>query len=257
MTDQVSFPPLHDPAPGELERRKQHLLSEIALGPEQPRLFPSALSSLPRRIAAHRRSAVVIALATMAVAIAGGITLTSQKSASGPKAVSGQTTTGGQHLSRRLEPSPTLAQPLPGGAQISAADAAATLGAPVVLPNSSLANSSNIGSVWAKTVPGHEYDLAIVFPSAGIIVQYDRPVPYPEPPAQMYQTEASQNPDSMSTTDLSGVPALVTQPNSDQSGTNFGSIEFVVGGTRIAVLGHSDPATLKSVAQTIVSQAGS
>lgn len=30
MTDQIAFPPLHDLSPGELEMRKQHLLSEIA-----------------------------------------------------------------------------------------------------------------------------------------------------------------------------------------------------------------------------------
>jgi hypothetical protein len=33
MTEQFSFPLLHDPAPGELERRKRHLLSEIARKP--------------------------------------------------------------------------------------------------------------------------------------------------------------------------------------------------------------------------------
>jgi hypothetical protein len=251
MTDQISFPPLHDPAAGEIEKRKQHLLSEIALGRKQARLLPSTLASLPGRIAVHRRSVLVIGLALVAVAVAAGVTLTGQNAASGQKA------TGGQYLSRGLEAPPTLAHPLPGGTQISAADAAKTLGAPAVLPNSSLANPSNRGSVWARTVPGHEYDLAITFPSAGIIVQYDRPVPYPEPPAQMYQTEANQNPDSMSATDLGGVPALVTQQNSDQPGTNFGSIEFVIGGTRIAVLGHYDQATLKSVAQSIVDQANS
>jgi hypothetical protein len=44
MTDQISFPPLHDPAPGELERRKQHLLSEISREPERGLLW---LPSIP------------------------------------------------------------------------------------------------------------------------------------------------------------------------------------------------------------------
>jgi hypothetical protein len=251
MTDQISFPPLHDPAPGEIERRKQHLLSEITPVPKRARLLPPTLAFPPLRTAVYRRSALVIGLAVVAGALGVGLTLTGQKAASGQKA------TRMQHLSRGLEAPLTLEQPLPGGTQISLADAAATLGGPVVLPNFAMAKSSNIGSVWARTVPGHEYDIAITFPSAGVIVQYDRPVPYPEPTAQMYKTEASQSPDSMSVTDLSGVPALATRQNSDQPGTNFGSIEFVTGGTRVAVLGHYDEATLKSIAQSIVDQVNS
>jgi hypothetical protein len=204
--------------------------------------------SATRRRLASRRTRVGFGLAAVAAgaAIAAGVALTAQKAASP------------QHLFRGkslVQPPPTLARPLGlTGTKIPLSDAARTLGGPVVLPNSSLANSSNLGSVWERTVPGHEYDLAITFPSAGIIVQYDRPVPYPEPPAEMYQTEARQQPDSMSAIDLNGVPALATQQNSDQLGTNFGSIEFVKGGTRIAVLGHYDEATLESIAQSIVEQ---
>lgn len=191
--------------------------------------------------------ALGLALAVAAASIVAGVTLNGRNAASGH-----------DHPFRGesiLQPPPTLAQPLgPTGTQTSLVDAAKTLGGPVTLPSSSLANSSNWGSVWERTVPGHEYDVAVTFPPAGIIVQYDRPVPYPEPPAQMYQTEASQSPDSMSAIDLNGVPALATQQNSDQLGTNFGSVEFVKGGTRIAVLGHYDEGILESIAQSIVDQ---
>ena len=47
----------------------------------------------------------------------------------------------------------------------------------------------------------------------------------------MYAAEAAQFPDSMSVTDVNGVPALATRQDSDQYGTDFGAIEFVVGGT--------------------------
>lgn len=40
MTDQTFFPPLHDPAPGEIEKRKQHLLSEIERPSERSRISP-------------------------------------------------------------------------------------------------------------------------------------------------------------------------------------------------------------------------
>ena len=42
--------------------------------------------------------------------------------------------------------------------------------------------------------------------------------------------------------------------NSDQLGTNFGSVEFVKGGTRIAGLGLYDEGILESIAQSIVDQ---
>ncbi|HEX4325045.1 MAG TPA: hypothetical protein VHZ77_10495 [Gaiellaceae bacterium] len=208
------------------------------------------LESIVARRSQHRgwtsrrvQFALALAVGIAGASIAAGVTIT------------GHSAPSEHHLFRLAQPPPTVAQPLgPTGVRTSLADAAKTLGGPVVLPNSSLANSSNWGSVWERTVPGHEYDVAVTFPSAGIIVQYDRPVPYPEPPAQMYQTEASQNPDSMSVIDLNGVPALATQQNSDQLGTNFGSIEFVKGGTRVAVLGHYDEPTLENIAQSILDQ---
>jgi hypothetical protein len=70
MTDQISFPPLHDPSPGELERRKQHLLSEIARD-AHPRRRPS-FALAPRRLA------VVGAGAALAVAGVAALVITTQ-----------------------------------------------------------------------------------------------------------------------------------------------------------------------------------
>lgn len=44
MSDQISFPPLHDPPPGDLAARKHHLLSEIASEPERTLLSPRAFT---------------------------------------------------------------------------------------------------------------------------------------------------------------------------------------------------------------------
>jgi len=67
MTDQISFPPLHDPAPGELAKRRQHLLSEITRESEKaPRSLPSFKLS--------RARLAVLAGAVVAVA-AGAVTL--------------------------------------------------------------------------------------------------------------------------------------------------------------------------------------
>lgn len=62
MTDQIPFPPLHDLPPGELERRKRHLLTEIARRPRPSRSWRGAL--VP--------AVVVAALAGAGIAIAAG-----------------------------------------------------------------------------------------------------------------------------------------------------------------------------------------
>jgi hypothetical protein len=71
----------------------------------------------------------------------------------------------------------------------------------------------------------------------------------------MYQAEASQEPSVESAITLNGVPALATKQDSDQTGQNFGAIEFVVNGTRIAVLGHYDQAALESFAAPLLASA--
>ncbi|MDX6479825.1 MAG: hypothetical protein QOG85_335 [Gaiellaceae bacterium] len=69
MTDHISFPPLHDPAPGELEKRKQHLLSEIEQRPERRLPLPAA----PRlRVAALAGAAIAVAAGAGALSIALG-----------------------------------------------------------------------------------------------------------------------------------------------------------------------------------------
>lgn len=75
MNDQIAFPPLHDPHPGELERRKQHLLSEIAHEPEKARRH------LPEFTIPHPRLRVAIpVVAAAALAIGLSVTFIPQSS---------------------------------------------------------------------------------------------------------------------------------------------------------------------------------
>jgi hypothetical protein len=154
---------------------------------------------------------------------------------------------------RSLVPPITMANPLAFGQKTTLADADTKLGTTIALPNAPQMSASDVGSVWVRQDGGGQStSVAVTLPSAGLILQFVRPVPYPQPPAQMYQTEASQEPDSMSAIDLNGVPALATKQDSDQTGQNFGAIEFVVNGTRIAVLGHYDLATLRTFAMPLL-----
>ncbi|HEX4325044.1 MAG TPA: hypothetical protein VHZ77_10490 [Gaiellaceae bacterium] len=157
---------------------------------------------------------------------------------------------------RSLVPPITMANPLAFGQKTRLPDADTKLGATIALPNSPQMSTSDVGSVWVRQDGGGQStSVAVTLPAAGLILQFVRPAPYPQPPAQMYQTEASQEPDSMSVIDLNGVPALATKQDSDQTGQNFGAIEFVVNGTRIAVLGHYDLATLRAFATPVLAAA--
>ena len=151
-----------------------------------------------------------------------------------------------------------MANPLAFGQKTTLASADAKLGTTIALPTTPQLSASDVGSVWVRQDgAGQSTSVAVTLPTAGLFLQFIRPVPYPEPPAEMYQTEASQEPDSMSAIDLNGVPALATKQDSDQTGQNFGAIEFVVNDTRIAVLGHYDVATLRTFAIPLLAAASS
>jgi hypothetical protein len=69
MTDEISFPPLHDPAPGEFERRRRHLLSEVTRRQERARRS----FTLPRaRVAVLAGAVVALAAGAAALSIALG-----------------------------------------------------------------------------------------------------------------------------------------------------------------------------------------
>lgn len=67
MTDQIQFPPLHHPAPGEIERRRQHLLSEIGRQSERSRISPPF--SLRRRWLAGSVAVGAAAVAAISLAL--------------------------------------------------------------------------------------------------------------------------------------------------------------------------------------------
>lgn len=65
MTDQISFPPLFDLSPGEIEAHKQHLVSEIAQHPERRRLVLPSVPPLRLRFALPAVAAVGAAVAAV------------------------------------------------------------------------------------------------------------------------------------------------------------------------------------------------
>lgn len=156
-----------------------------------------------------------------------------------------------------LIPPGSLAAPLPFGQRTTLAGASSMLGTNIVLPNTAQISTSALGGVWIQLLAGgQDVTAAVTFPSAGLIVQYQRPAPYSSSAAlQLYQAMANEEPNSISVTDVNGVPALAIKQNSDTTGANLGSVDFVSGDTRIAVIGHYDESSLRSFAASVLAVA--
>jgi hypothetical protein len=148
--------------------------------------------------------------------------------------------------------------------QIALADASATLGAPVVLPETSVARPSDVGQVWAEgrcpasgataqdAQDGRACWVWLSFPTVGLTVGYLRPPMYAGTRGE-WELQAKQYGNATSVVDLRGVSALAIAPN----GPFPGSVEFDLAGTRVVVAGKYAPARLQAVAQSIVDRADS
>jgi hypothetical protein len=147
----------------------------------------------------------------------------------------------------------------PPARRIDLATASATLGAPVVLPDTPLASHVTAGAVWSEhTCPAPTGRLTdekllnfcriwISFPSTGLRVGYMRQPPYKGTRGE-WELQARHYGDNAAVVDLGNVPALAIEPEDPYPG----SVEFDLDGTRIFVAGNYDAATLESVAQSIV-----
>jgi hypothetical protein len=143
--------------------------------------------------------------------------------------------------------------------QIAVADASATLGAPVVLPDTSIAGPSDVGQVWAEgrcpasgataqdAQDGRACWVWLSFPKVGLTVGYLRPPMYAGTRAE-WGLQATHYGNAAGLVDLRGIPALAITPN----GHFPGSVEFDLAGSRIVVAGDRDVATLQSVALSII-----
>lgn len=147
------------------------------------------------------------------------------------------------------------------GRQISLSEASATLGSPVVLPDSSLARTGR-AQAWAEgTCPHPAADLAttevcavwISFPDSTLSLGYIRPPAYlgtgPE-----WRLQARGLGRNASAVRLDGTPALSIHRN---PGAGYpGRVALDLDGTRVVVAGDYSPARLQEVARSIVDRSG-
>ena len=261
MSDQISFAPLHDPGPAEVERRKQHLLNEITREPGKAWLLPPR-PSLPGR--QRVRFAIALGLVACAGSVAGGLFLTGQHASAPKRAQEAAARQGATAVKKSgsgvpLNPragAPTMEYPLGKGfgRPVSLADAGSALGRPVALPDTAQVKPSDVGAVSMESSSGDGQkvvDLGISFPKQGMFVQYIQPAP--SDPLSTYQLAVSNSEGSLIYLN-GGVPAL-TMHSPLPDGSPWGFVQFVAGGSTIMVMGP-DQTTLQAAAQSILDRIG-
>jgi hypothetical protein len=149
--------------------------------------------------------------------------------------------------------------PPPKKIPISLADASAAVGAPVVLPDTALANRSEVTSV-TKECPGPGgrgtgCAVTITFSSRAVTARYVRgndAEPFGYPGGCAFGQRRCRG-----AVHLRGVPALVIPEDPRHPIATATYPEFAAGGTTIAIVGHYSPAKLEPVAQSIIERSRS
>ena len=136
---------------------------------------------------------------------------------------------------------------------VSLTDLSSTMGRPVVLPRTSLAQPSDAGSAWSEgdCVHGSFCDVRIWFPIAGLSVSYTRPTGMPDSRAGFEDVAHNVRFGDGEVIDLNGVSAIVIE-NQDAAG--LGSIAFLWKGTRIEVDAYENAGVLSDLAQSMLDQ---
>ena len=138
------------------------------------------------------------------------------------------------------------------------AAASAAVGQQLPVSTVAAANPSTMGTVFEAQTSGDsgatDTNVAITYPSNSLVVEYETPVPYPDPAAN-YQAYVNQTPANLaglaSVGQVGTRPALILQENKDATGSNPASVEFVTNGLKIAVIGYQPATTLLTIAQSV------
>jgi hypothetical protein len=151
--------------------------------------------------------------------------------------------------------------PLFHGDRVSLEAAQAALGVAIPLAQDHLTNQSQMGPITLATggrVHGaRDTFVAISYPKSQIAIEYETPVPYPDPVAnyKAYVAEDQQAPllhHLAFVGSVAGRPALLIRFHADATRTNPASVEFVFNNIKIAVIGYQSASALLRVADSIV-----
>jgi hypothetical protein len=152
---------------------------------------------------------------------------------------------------------PTVAHPLSCAHRVTLANAAASLGVHLVLPKTTLVRPSEVGPVWSVLERRKHGVVAVTFPTQGVIVQYERPVPFSgKAQAHFRRMAQGMRADGLHAkiVDLNGTAAFAIQQDFDSNRNNFGVVTFKLGDSEVRVMAHRDQPTLRALARSILSQ---
>ncbi|HEV2371771.1 MAG TPA: hypothetical protein VGS19_06330 [Streptosporangiaceae bacterium] len=135
--------------------------------------------------------------------------------------------------------------------QVTVAQAAASAGFPVVVPNSALASTKNLAKVWVS--PAHQ--VALVFDHGKITVMMS-PAIYHDAAAFFKKLQVGLNGKS-EITQVNGQPMLVIFPHTDPGRPNPAWVEFDLGGVDTNVVSQTyGTAALLAIARSMTGQPG-
>jgi len=138
---------------------------------------------------------------------------------------------------------------------IALTDASAALGAPVVLPDPSLAPGTDATAseqCFPISESASSCDVTVSFPSQGLRIRYQRSTSSDGLPYYQSVVDTNTNAEIVY---LSGVPALLITATPNDPNSSGSYIDVVVGGTRIVIIDRSaDAATVETLAKSIVDQ---
>jgi hypothetical protein len=150
--------------------------------------------------------------------------------------------------------------PIGGGSKVSLTTAEAEMPFPILLPDASQANGSNLTEVWSEPAPRGGPEVGLVYTDGqGDELVVDLYPAFMTSPKSQYEALAEQGnelngPGNEWVTTVLGEPALVAEPNTDDTGGNPGWVTFEINGVDANVYSHDYPtATLIDVAGTLAS----
>ena len=256
MNDQKLIPPLRGLTNERLQARKAHLLTEIGSDPP-----PRQRRQMPRLPFGLRVSLVVVVVC----GAIGGVLLAMNSTA---PTVNSKTTARGTASAqlRRLRKNGVLALPAHvARKRIHLDEASAVLGAPIVLPRTSLVVPSDSHTIWGigecPKHPGRAREpasgcrISVLFPAQSLSVTYR--VSTSKQPLAVYRSYLRDKGVNGKIIDLDGTPALMiktSQPGRPHSRPLYW-LSFVVDRTQVDVVGLQSASTLKAVARSIVVRA--
>jgi hypothetical protein len=226
--------------------RHSHPSGQLGADLEQP------VASWRRRPTRVGVGTVVVVIACVAAIAVGGVAVYEHV---------GQhhTPVAGSHavVSRMPGPPFSVSSPLYHGQVVSLAAASTAVGQQLPTPTLAAANPSAMGKVFeAQTVDDSgatDTYVAVTYPSDSLVVEYESPVYFD--PATIYHAWVNETPANLaglaSVGQVGTHPALILQENKDATGSNPASVEFLVNGLKVDVIGYQSAATLLTIAQSI------